>query len=346
VNFKGDAMSDFDREALKLSLQQHAKSAPFRNRVAAQRGAQQELAAAIGQIRQETIQTLEGELKQAGIEVRKLHVALARNRKRTLDAITALRPPRAAPSPPRESAAAAPTSGRFRSLQALAGRAIPLAQPASLTFLNAPLFFLQYGTAIVESFSIAPNNTFVQVVISGYPDALEVFPGGCVFCYVWNNESDSAMLTTVSTAIELTGVLSAVATAEAPNCLASAVRSRLRGSLSLGSTDDPLMESRVSIFGDVRAQSRLLWDEDVGEQWFYNQDHGLSLDSFLVPPNSTLVVTVWVDLWVVFNFNVGSTGNWGNADFYSIGGRPDPNQRISVPGVVVIASPVQTIQAT
>jgi hypothetical protein len=166
-------MPNFDREALKRSLQDRGNDSLFRNRVAAQRDARQKLSAATRKFREETIETLEGELKRAGVDVDKFRAALVRHRKRTLDAVSALRP-HAAASPRPERAAAAAARGRFRSLQALAGRAVPLNQPSSLTFLNEPLFFTQFGIANVIASSVAPNSTFVSVsfhAAAGGPDS-------------------------------------------------------------------------------------------------------------------------------------------------------------------------------
>jgi hypothetical protein len=80
---------DFDRDAFRRSVQALRSSDPLRNRGETTRSTQPERAAISRQIHEETIETLEGALTQAGIDVRKLRVALGRNQKRAVDAVAA-----------------------------------------------------------------------------------------------------------------------------------------------------------------------------------------------------------------------------------------------------------------
>jgi hypothetical protein len=153
-----------------------------------------------------------------------------------------------------------------------------------------------------------------------------------VFWYVWNNDSDSAMLTTVSTALELNGSIEATAPPPpVPLWPDEATRSRLAGGLFVSFNDGSSLESRESLFADVRAEARFFTDSEG--QTFEHEEHGLSLDGFLVPPNRPLLIRVGFDFWCDFRF-------WDDGDATG-GGHFD---RIACPGVIVIASPVQTIQ--
>jgi len=202
---KAIAPPDFDVEALKRSLQQ---SAHFRNRVAAKRSPRREVAAATRQIRQETAQALEAELSRAGVDVPKLRETLAHGRKRLRDAAGTLRP-RVTPSATPASTATAATSSRFRSLQALAGRAIPLDQPSQLIVLNEAYTFMQepYDPQTVSS--LAPGNVFFQTVRTQAfgEDNFANF----AFTYLWTNGTDSPMLVDVLTALDLYGAVTASA---------------------------------------------------------------------------------------------------------------------------------------
>jgi hypothetical protein len=325
------ATPDFDLEALKRSLQ---RGAPLRNRAAAQRSGQREFAAATRQIRQETIQTLEGELSRAGVDVRKLRETLAHHRNRTRDTVAALRS-RVATSTPSEPPAMTATNSRLRSLRALAGRTIPLDQPTSLTFLNEPFFFSQDSevpTAVSVSF--APNNVFFRASVNHVGAYLTLFTD-FGFGYFWYNDSDSAMLVDVVTGLELYGDLNvSVQDADIPFTYCS-TRGRVGGWISLGSLDDPFMESsQQSFFADVHVSTYTFGDE--ADWYFADVYHRLSLGLFLVPPRSPLVITVSTEFRSNFNFDDDSSGNYAFFDFFSF-----PNlYRIGCPGVVVLASPV------
>ena len=131
-----------------------------------------------------------------------------------------------------------------------------------MTFLNEPLFFTQFGIANVIASSVAPNSTFVSVsfhAAAGGPDSER----GGVFWYVWNNDSDSAMLTTVSTALELTGWMQAIAPSPwLPGMPEEATRSRLAGELFVSFNDGSSLESREFLFADVRAEARFFTDSE------------------------------------------------------------------------------------
>jgi hypothetical protein len=133
-----EAMPDFDRDTLKRSIQALRSGNPSRHRSVKRRNMQPELTAVDSQFRKESLETLEGALTQAGIDVRKLRATLARNQKKSLDRVAALRL-RAEASEHPEVEVASGTSSRFQSLQVLAGRAVPLDQPSSLTFLTEPV---------------------------------------------------------------------------------------------------------------------------------------------------------------------------------------------------------------
>ncbi len=195
---------DFDLEVLKRSLQQGAHS---RNRVATKRNAR-EVAAATRQIRQETVQTLEAEFSRAGVDVRKLRETLAHSRKRTRDAATALRPRVTQSAPPEPTAAA--VSGRFRSLQALAGRATPLDQPSQLIVLNKAYTFIQEPYDLETSSSLAPGNVFFSTYCTlSATDGFEMETADFAFTYLWNANTD--MLIDVSTGLDLYGTITASA---------------------------------------------------------------------------------------------------------------------------------------
>ena len=149
------------------------------------------------QSRKQAIKILEETLEQAGVDVHKLSRAFARNRKQTSEAIAALRP--RVEVPPATSFTDR-LGNRFRRLRPLAGLTVPLAPP-SLTFLNAPASFTmdQTDSYFLQS-SLEPDNTFFRANFSASRpgDA-----GTYTFTYVWNNDTDTAMLTSVSTALEL-----------------------------------------------------------------------------------------------------------------------------------------------
>jgi hypothetical protein len=87
-----EAVPNFDRDALKRSILALRSGNPSRHRSASIRNIQPELSAIDSQFRKEGLETLEGALTQAGIDVRKLRATLARNQKKSLDRVAALRP--------------------------------------------------------------------------------------------------------------------------------------------------------------------------------------------------------------------------------------------------------------
>jgi hypothetical protein len=327
-----EAMPDFNRDALKRSLQE--QGAARINRAQSRRSVDPAAAANAKQKSEESTRAFEAAAAEAGIDARKLFVALARTRKQTQEAGNG-RQPRTAASSSAQPTTATATSGRFRSLQQLAGRAIPLDQPSSLTFLNEPLFFTQYGTvASLESFSIAPNNTFFRAAPTGrnLGDYAKY-----AFWYLWNNDSDTAMLTTVSTALELNGdVWSRASSIGAVNCYHAAITTEISGELNLGTLDNPFMESRTPLFVDFQVQSHI-WNfppgVNYGEFSVDHQDHGMSIDGFLVQPNSTLVISVWTDFIFYLDFN-------DDEDTFSEANFADDGGSVICPGVVVLTSPV------
>jgi hypothetical protein len=65
----------------------------------------------------------------------------------------------------------------------------------------------------------------------------------------------------------------------------------------------------------------------------------MPIDGFLVPANSMLLIVVLTGISVSFGGGThtgASSNNWASADFATDG------QRVTCPGVVVLASPVQT----
>ena len=180
-------------------------AAARRLRNTATRNAQPERAMIAAQSRKQAIKILEETLEQAGVDVHKLSRAFARNRKQTSEAIAALRP--RVDVPPATSFTDR-LGNRFRRLRPLAGLTVPLAPP-SLTFLNAPASFTmdQTDSYFLQS-SLEPDNTFFRANFSASRpgDA-----GTYTFTYVWNNDTDTAMLTSVSTALELLGGVYAAA---------------------------------------------------------------------------------------------------------------------------------------
>jgi hypothetical protein len=321
---------DFDRDAFRRSVQDIRSSDPLRKRSETTRGTQPERAAISRQIHEETIETLEGALTEAGIDVSKLRLALARNQKRAVDAVAARRSRAAATSHP-ELTATTVTSGRFHSLRPLAGRAIPLNQPSSLTFLNEPFDITadDVGGNYLVSSSLAP--TFVSTLIDA---SAEWQSGEYTFWYTWKNSSDSAALTQISTALEVFGTLFADVAAYFEN---ADVDCYMDGGLNIGfggRGKHLVVESRKYHFATLGANVTF-WGLD--QEWtnFDHREYGMSIDGFLVPPNTEIVISVWIG----FTFNFGFGANIfiaASADFASNGGF------VACPGVVVVASPVQT----
>lgn len=337
---KAIAPPDFDLEALKRSLQQ---SAHFRNRVAAKRGAQREFAAATRQTRQETIAALEGELSRAGVDVPKLRETLAQNRKRLRDAAGTL-PPRVTPSAPAGPAAIAATRSRFRSLQALAGRAVPLDQPSQI-FLNEAVNFIQQPyTQGTTSASLGSGNVFFQTwqyVEADDPQSFELNPMWFTFQYVWNNETDMAMIVDVTTLLDLYGSMTASAQGNTLTIwpiFYFSTRCSVSGFMTLGdSWQNPVMEySGTVVFGDVTAHTHTDSDQ---EYWNFNHELSeITFNGFLLPPHSPLIINVWTQFEVDFYFNDNDFESFGSFGF---GGKNAEAERISCPGVSITAWPVR-----
>ena len=115
-------MSEVDRDALKRSIQAFRSGNPSHHRSATRRNIQPELSAIDRQLRKESLETVEGALTQAGIDVPKLRASLFRNQKKSVDRVAALRSS-AERSPHSEFGASVRTTGRFQSLRAFGGRA-------------------------------------------------------------------------------------------------------------------------------------------------------------------------------------------------------------------------------
>jgi hypothetical protein len=184
-------MPNVDLEALKRSLSAIPPSAALRLRNSAVRHSQTKVAAIAAQEKREAIKILKDTAEQAGFDDQKLKLALARNRKQTTDAIAALRP--SLDARPVKSVGDR-ISSRFRRLRPLAGLTVPLAPP-SLTFLNAPEYFTADETgSYLQQSSREPDNTFFQALFSADEPGKY---GTYTFTYVWSNETDTAMLTSV-----------------------------------------------------------------------------------------------------------------------------------------------------
>jgi hypothetical protein len=316
-------MSEVDRDALKRSIEA-LRSRPSRHR--ARRNIQPELSAITTQSRTDMVEILEGAATQAGIDVRKLRATLARHQKNAVDDIAALRSQAAA-----TEHSGAVTSLRFQSLRALAGRAVPLDQPSSLTFLSKPVNITanEVGGSYLVASSLAP--TFVQTMVGATgPD----HSGEYTFWYSWFNNSAMPALAQVSTALELNGNLFAQAVTF---CGDDSVDCYIDGGINIGfSPNDLITESRSYHFATLGAKATFI-GLDTKTTFFDNDDHGMSMDGFIVPPNTELVISVWVEF--SFDFSAAGEGNSSvaNADFASDG------NSVSVPGVVLITTPVQIV---
>jgi hypothetical protein len=321
-------MPDHDRDSLRRSIQALRSGNPSHHRSASVRNIQPELSAIDSQFRKEALEMLEGALTQAGIDVRKLRATLARNQKKSLDKVAALRP-RA-----EDSAHPAPgvgTSSRYQSLRAFAGRAVPLDQPSSLTFLTEPVDItaVEVGGSYLVTSSLSP--AFIRTMVNAStPDHSAVY----TFWYSWYNDSVSSMLAQVSTALEFNGDLFADAST---TCGEASSDCYIDGGLNIGFAPNNLITESVSYhFATLGAKATFV-GLDTKTQYFDNVDHGMSLDGFIVPPNTTLMISVWVE----FSFNFTADGaqdfNAGSADFATDG------NSVAVPGVVLITSPVQIV---
>jgi hypothetical protein len=326
---------EFDREALISSLKN--RRPPICERIEARRIVQPERAAIARQNRQEKLRILEEAVqKLTGANLRELRTSLARNRQQRDEALAALRS-RIAPPNPTESTAAGSASSMFRSLKPLAGRLVPLAQP-SFAFLDAPYSFDKYETGNwLWNSSIAPGGVFFQTNIyatQGSDYAVYTFR------YVWNNDSDSAMLTTVFAGLSFTGYLFASAQdGNAQMCWDATVHAYLDATLDLGTPDNPSMESKTSRFGSITADDGF-WGlgDGLADQIYSNQDYSISFEGFLVQPNSALIISVSTAFSFSWDFDTPvSIGNYAQADF---GENLFPSNRVASNGVVVFASPL------
>lgn len=324
-------MPGFDREALIRSLMNGRP--PILDRIGTQRRAQPEAAAIFTQNRMEKLRILEEAAQKAtGVDLRELRVSLARNRRQTHEALAALRS-----APGTQQPAAAPTSHRYQSLKPLAGRLVPLAQP-SFVFIDTPDAFDSNETGHwVWNSSIAPGNAFFQTDIhasNGSDYALYVFT------YSWNNDSDSSMLTTVFTGLTFTGWLSAAAQdGSIKNCWDAMVSEYLYGELMIG-VKGLSAEYRSSNFGYITASNGLYGLGDgVADQLYNDQEYGISLEGYIVPPNSKLTMLVLVYFGFDWGFHtpVSPAENWAEASF---GNKLFTQNRIVSNGIVLFASPV------
>jgi hypothetical protein len=323
-------MSEVDRDALKRSIQAFRSGNPSHHRSATRRNIQPELSAIDRQLRKESLETVEGALTQAGIDVPKLRASLFRNQKKSVDRVAALRSS-AERSPHSEFGASVRTTGRFQSLRAFGGRAVPLDQPSSLTFLSEPVDITADevgGTYLVTS-SLSP--AFIQTMVdASSPDHSAEY----TFWYSWYNDSVSSMLAQVSTALEFNGNLFADASA---TCGEASSDCYIDGGLNVGFAPNNLItESRNYHFATLGAKATF-FGLDRKTQYFDNVDYGLSLDGFIVPPNTTLMISVWVEFSFDFTADGAHDFNAGSADFASDG------NSVAVPGVVLITAPVQIV---
>lgn len=332
-------MPELDREALTRSLTNHRPT--ICDRIEARQTAPPELTAIVRQDEQEKLRIFEDAAQKAGADLRALRASLARDRGKRTQALTALRPRATAPQ---SKQPAAPTSRLFNSLKPFAGRLLPLAQPSSLAFLNEPVSFdkYEYGGNWLWNYSITtPGDVFCQTNISTTePSSSAVY----TFRYVWYNDSDSTMLTTVAAGLSFNGYLFASAQdGYTHECGEAQVREMLNLTLDLGTPDDPSIESRSDQVYDLIADNGL-WGlaSGLAIQFFNTQDFSISYDGYLVAPNSSLVISVSAAFCYDWFWDTPiRIGNFASADF----GDPEfsPEYRIGSNGVMVIASPVTVI---
>jgi hypothetical protein len=329
---KGDFMPQPDREALIRSLKSH------RDRAEARRSARPEMAAVYRQNRQEKLRILEEAAQESlGVNLRELRASLARNRKQTDEALAALRSG-SAPQQPAQPSAPPPTSRLFQSLKPLAGRLVPLAQP-SLVFLDAPDSFYPYETGgnWIWNWSIAPGDAFFQTDIHA---SSESDFGAYIFTYTWDNASDRSMLTTVIAGLSFTGWLSAAAQdGSAEQCWEAMVSAYLDAEVLVGATNTPI-ESRSSNVGFIVADNGF-WglDDGLAEQLYNNQDYSITIDSYLVPPNSKLTILVATAFSFDWGFNTPVSPAENNCEA-SFGNKLFSGNRVVSNGVIILASPV------
>jgi hypothetical protein len=313
-------MSEVDRDAVKRSIQAFRSGNPSHHRSATRRNIRSELSAIDRQFRKESLETVESALTQAGIDVPKLRATLFRNQKKSVDRVAAL-----------EFGASVRATGRFQSLRAFAGRAVPLDQPSSLTFLSEPTDITanEVGGSYLVTSSLSP--AFIRTMVdASSPDHSAAY----TFWYSWYNDSVSSMLAQLSTALEFNGNLFADASA---TCGEASSDCYIDGGLNVGFAPDNLItESRNYHFATLGAKATL-FGLDRKTQYFDNVDYGLSLDGFIVPPNTTLMISVWVEFSFDFTADGAHDFNAGSADFASDG------NSVAVPGVVLITTPIQIV---
>jgi hypothetical protein len=322
-------MSEVNRELLTQLM-----TARIRDRVEARRRVQPEAVSLYRQAREEKLRILEQAAQKAtGTDLRELRASLARNRKDTHEALASLRPASVTP----QSTATAP--GRlYHSLKPLAGRLVPLAQP-SFVFLDTPDAFDSNETGNwVWNSSIAPGDAFFQTDIHASSDSDQAL---YIFTYSWHNDSDTSMLTTLFTGITFTGWLTAAAqNGSVKNCWDAAVSEYLYGALLIGATNEAT-ELRSSNFGSITARNGMYGLGDgLAEQLYNDQEYGISIEGYLVPPNSKLTMLVAIEFNFSWGFDtpVSPAENWAEASF---GNKLFTQNRIVSNGIVLFASPVQ-----
>ncbi|HEY4009029.1 MAG TPA: hypothetical protein VGM11_02680 [Acidobacteriaceae bacterium] len=334
-------MPRIDREELVRSLTNHRPS--ICDQIEARRSVAPGLTAIVNENREEKTRLLEQAAQNAGVNLREFRASLARNREKRVESLTSLRSRTAAPQT-KQPAPTSPSSRLFKSLTPLAGRAVPLAQPSSLSFLNEPVSFdkYEYGGNWLWNYSITtPGDVFCQTnIFTQEPSSSAVY----TFRYVWYNDSDSTMLTSVVAGLSFIGYMFASAQDGYDRyCYEAQVREMLNATLDLGTPDDPSVESRSDQLYDLIADNGL-WGlaSGLSIQFFNGQDYSISYDGYLVAPNSSLVISVSAAFsydW--FWATPVRIGNFAEAHF----GDPEisPQYRIGSTGVVVIASPVTVI---
>jgi hypothetical protein len=327
-------MPKHDPEQLARSLAQHRP--PICDRIGARHTAHPELWSLARQNREEKIRILEeAAQKVPGSNLRDLRAALARNRKNTQEALSRLRAESASQHP---AAQPAPTAKTFRSLKSLGGRTVPFTGQSSFSFLDAPFAFDKNETrSWLWNSSMQPGNVFFQTNVLVEKDS-----DGAVytFRYLWNNDSDSAMVVQVDTAVEFTGYLFASAqVGYADMCWDATVFAFADVALDLGTPEDPAIQSETSNFDTVIADNGALGLGDGLAEKLYNVDgRSLSINDFLVLPNSSLVISVSTafHFWWGFHTPIDSE-NYAQANF---GDKLITGPRVTYPGVAVIASPM------
>jgi hypothetical protein len=315
-----DAMSKFNREELERFVKANPPAAAqaLLNRKKPNAPSER-----VVQLRKETLKVVEDALERAGIDVEKIRRAFVPEPNKET------RPRFLPPEMP-------VTSGRLRRMKPLAGLTVPL-QPPLLIFFDAPDFFTKVETEnyLVES-SIESNNTIFRASFF----ANDVAFGRYTFTYVWYNESDAPMLTNVSTALDLLGGVFTEATSGYWRFLSEVwTEVNVEGGLTIMVGGDPSSaESVVKGLADVSAETDFFIGvaEQVEIDQPVNESQGMSIDGFIVPGHSTLIIQVWTQFEFFLTFGGSKReGVQGGADF-STG-----QNRVSCPGVVIVAQPMQ-----